>query len=166
MGLEALTWLQNYRKLQAKKSEGLTEAESTQLADLESKIAVFLEPKSKTQAPPKRQSLRVDTSFEVNVSNAAEMKRLFIKNISGGGLYIESPDAHQIGQKLELKLKLPNSQSEIELKVEIAWLNPKGVGDLPPGVGVKYLNLSEADRRRIQALIESKLETAIKEKVE
>lgn len=163
--MDALSWLQQYRKLQARMSEGLSDAEQKQLQELEGKIAAFLEPKLKQQPPSHRQSIRVSSHFEVSVMDAAHMKKLYIKNISGGGFYIESPQPLEVGTKIDLRLSLPNSKNPLELKVEVAWSNPKGVGELPPGMGVKFLNLQAEDRNRIQALIDASLEKAIEKKV-
>ena len=159
--LEALQWLQLYKKLVAKRDSGLSPQEQKILADLETKLSGALEPGTKGP-PPRREGLRVTTRFEVAVKDSGEMKRLFIKNISGGGMYIETTHLHPVGKKLELDLALPGSGHIIQTMVEVAWANPKFVGDLPPGMGVKFLNLSEPDRLLIQKLVNQKVEEALK----
>lgn len=159
--LEALQWLQVYKKLIVKKATGLTDTEKKLLQDLETKLAAVLEPGTKGP-PPRRDDLRVNTRFEVAVKDAGDMKRLFIKNISGGGMYIETTQLHPVGKKLELDLALPDSGKVIQTMVEVAWANPKVVGDLPPGMGVRFINLSEPDRKLIQRLVAQKVEEAIK----
>jgi len=159
--IDALQLLQIYKKLVAKKSSGLTPQEQKILQEIELKLSQTMEPGTKGP-PPRRDDLRVNTRFEVAVKDAGQMKRLYIKNISGGGMYIETPHIHPVGKKLELDLALPQSGHIIQTMVEVAWANPKGVGDLPPGMGVKFLNLSEPDRVLIQNLVTTKVEQVIK----
>ena len=159
--VEALQWLQQYRKLIAKKAEGLSQQEEKLLQELEAKISKHIEPHGKGP-PPRRTDLRVRTHLEVAIKDAGDMKRLFIKNISGGGLYVETHQLEPVGKKFELDLALPGSGRIIQLMVEVAWANPKRVGDLPPGMGVKFLNLSDGDRKLIQKLVTQQVEAEIK----
>lgn len=158
---EALQWLQLYRKLTAKQAEGLSDLEQKQLAEVERKITKFIEPAT-SEGPPRRAHLRAPTKIEIIVKSAGDMQRLFIKNISGGGMYVESPIPQPVGTKFELDLALPNFKKVAQVTVEVAWTQTKRVGDLEPGMGVKFVHLPQEIKAKIQELVTAKVEEEIK----
>ncbi len=163
LGLDALRWLQAYRKLNEKKAEGLSSDEEKLLKELESKIAAFIDPKSPESFRHQRKALRVNAEITVSIQDRGEMNRLFIKNISGGGLYIATTENYEMGKKIKVLLQLPEETASHEIDVEVAWLNPKGVGHLPPGMGVKFVQIPPEARRKIDQMIERQVEKTIKE---
>ncbi len=165
IGVEALKWLQAYKKLTGKDPSTLTPAERAQIQELASRLSAVVEPQTDGMGPPRRESLRVSSRFEVAVKDAGHMQKLFIKNISGGGLYIETHRPPALGTKLELDLALPNFNKVVHAIVEVAWSNPRGSNDLPPGMGVKFVNLPADARKKIQSLIAEKVQQVIAEKV-
>jgi uncharacterized protein (TIGR02266 family) len=161
--LEALQWLQQYRKLSAKQSEGLTDLETQKLKELEMKIAQFIEPKTEA-GPPHREHLRAPTRFEVAIKTAGEMKKFFIKNISGGGMFIETPQIQPTGTKLDLHLVIPDHPKVIHTVVEVCWTQTRPVGDLQEGMGVRFLKLETDAKKAIQKLVEAQIEKVIESK--
>lgn len=113
----------------------------------------------------KRRTLRVSTRFEAKLETVGALKKAYIKNVSGGGLYIETDQFLAVGTKLSVSLTLPGGTEAEVLECEVAWSNPKRMDELPPGIGVKFLNLSDRTYSKIQKLIESTVETELKKKL-
>lgn len=52
----------------------------------------------------------------------------FIKDISKGGLFIETEKSFAVGQTIKMNFRLPNSQSLIQAIGEIVRSNSRGIG--------------------------------------
>jgi uncharacterized protein (TIGR02266 family) len=66
-------------------------------------------------------------------------------NISTGGVFMETDNVLPEDTLLYVKFKLPDNESVIDCKARVAWINepvnPKKI-DLPPGMGLHFLDLS------------------------
>jgi hypothetical protein len=84
-------------------------------------------------------------------------KQLFgrrgIADVSLGGMRLYADEAPAPSDRFELELFLPD-QTELTCHVEVVW-----VDKLPPGspagfdVGVKFVEIAEADRARLSAVL-------------
>ena len=70
-----------------------------------------------------------------------------ITDLSDGGCYMDSLGGVVMGERVNLKLKLPGGEW-LELSGEVAHHTP------PMGFGVRFLNLSEKQLSTLRALIE------------
>jgi len=73
----------------------------------------------------KRKSFRVNTHIEVMLLQEPSNKNCFIKNISGGGAFIEIDDDIPFGTVLNLQLHLSEQDHSIQLKTVVVWRNLK-----------------------------------------
>ncbi|MCK5809307.1 PilZ domain-containing protein [bacterium] len=81
-------------------------------------------------------------------------------DISEGGLFVRSNILWEPGQIFFLKFTLPNSDEEIAVKGEVARSEDKyflfiteDQQDPIPGMGLKFVDLSEHDKEQIKAFI-------------
>jgi len=72
----------------------------------------------------------------------------FIRNISVGGVFIETSEAFQPGKALELEFSLPNQDKRFKVIGNIAWRSPEGIG-------VRFTAVSEDLRKRIESFSHS-----------
>ncbi len=70
-------------------------------------------------------------------------------NISVKGLLLEAPDALEVGQKLDLRFRLPGSDQDVEAIAEVVWRDDR------PRTGVKFLVLPGAARAAIASFVEA-----------
>jgi c-di-GMP-binding flagellar brake protein YcgR len=76
-------------------------------------------------------------------------------DVSLGGMRLFADDAPAVGDRLELELFIHDTET-IVCTVDVVW-----VEELPPGsparfdVGVKFLELSEANRQQLVAVLKS-----------
>jgi Tfp pilus assembly protein PilZ len=80
----------------------------------------------------------------------------FIVNINVLGAYIALDRMPDLGQRILCRFGLPGSENEIEARSVVAWQNPRQahpVHSLPPGCGVRFVQLSATDRERIEQLV-------------
>jgi uncharacterized protein (TIGR02266 family) len=80
----------------------------------------------------------------------------FIVNVSVVGAYLAMDEAPPLGAELSVGFTFPGNSTPIEARSAVVWLNPRQqhpVHSLPPGVGVRFEQLSEGDRARIESFV-------------
>jgi uncharacterized protein (TIGR02266 family) len=80
----------------------------------------------------------------------------FIVNVSVVGAYLAMDDIPPLGAQLSVGFTFPGNSREIRASGSVVWLNPRQqhpVHSLPPGVGVKFHDLADADRARIERFV-------------
>jgi len=80
----------------------------------------------------------------MNTNVAKPVTYLF--NISLGGLFVETNDPPVPGEVINLTVFLPDEKKEMDVLGEVAWCSREAwvtpEKTYPPGMGVKFLNLS------------------------
>ena len=72
------------------------------------------------------------------------------------GAYLAMDEIPPLGAQLSLGFTFPGNSREVRAGSTVVWVNPRQqhpVHSLPPGVGVKFQGLAEADRQRIDAFV-------------
>jgi uncharacterized protein (TIGR02266 family) len=105
----------------------------------------------KEKTDDRRASPRIPVEMWVEESTDRELYFQRGANISAGGIYLERTIPHSKGTVVNLQFTLPDDSEPIKVKGEIV-----NVGDDPTelGMGVKFVELSENDERRIQNFID------------
>jgi len=102
----------------------------------------------------RRRQIRVQKTFKAAYSTPKDFARRYIYGLSLGGVFVETNDPLEPGEKLDLKIFLLDKTESIEIPCEVMWsrkqeeLTPEGKV-LPPGMGVKFLDLSKSAIERI-----------------
>lgn len=79
-----------------------------------------------------------------------------IVNINALGAYVAHDELPRLGQTLRLRFGVPGNVREVEVRGVVAWLNRRQehpVHSLPPGFGVRFAELGEEARARIEKLV-------------
>ena len=97
----------------------------------------------------KRQHNRATLSAVVNLSSADNFYAGAARDISVGGLYVESAAGLAIGTEVTALLKLPSKV--LSLRAEVVW--SVGQGTKTVGMGLRFLNLPPAAKREIEAFM-------------
>lgn len=97
-----------------------------------------------------RRALDADVTFESEHNFYAG----FSENIGDGGLFIQSWAAHHVGDRLTMRVTLPDSDAPLELLGEVRWVRVYDrAHDTPPGIGVAFVELAPEARHRVEAFI-------------
>ena len=81
----------------------------------------------------------------------------FLVNINVLGTYVARDEMPHLGEPVTVRFKTPDTEREVEVEGVVAWLNPRQqhpVHSLPPGFGVSFRALSDANRRAIEGVVE------------
>lgn len=104
-----------------------------------------------------REFRRVPAEIEVEVSQSSEHNFYtgFTQNISEGGLFLATNMMIPIGSKLTFRFNMEGFPEPIMVNGVVRWLRePHGfIGDLPPGLGVQFVDLPEPHKRFVESFI-------------
>ena len=76
----------------------------------------------------KREHYRKPFFTVVDFTTRGHAFKDFIKNISAGGVFIETSIPFNLGQELSLTFALPNCQKHIKITGEVVRVTPRGIG--------------------------------------
>jgi uncharacterized protein (TIGR02266 family) len=79
------------------------------------------------------------------------------ENLSMGGAFVLTTDPMDLGDEFLLKLHIPDGREPFEGECKVVWTNKYGKesNDLRRGMGIKFLNLKEENRIRIEEFIKA-----------
>ncbi|HMQ09928.1 MAG TPA: TIGR02266 family protein [Oligoflexia bacterium] len=103
-----------------------------------------------------RESKRVPVEFKVDFLKEGNFLFENATNISEHGIFLETDQPMELGTVVHLKFTLPDSGVEIEARAEVMWINPvkeNAKKNYHPGMGLKFVQLSDLDRQSILAVI-------------
>ncbi len=89
--------------------------------------------------------------------DAGRKTSAFIANINILGAYLAWDEHPVVGERLSLRFGSPGTAIEITSRGVVAWVNPTQqhpVHSLPPGFGVKFVDLSPEAARRIESIVQ------------
>lgn len=151
--IKVLEWLTLYKKLSSRDPSALSNHDAKTLKDLENKLGALLHKGSSPKPEPKRKNLRVQTNFEINLQSSGQLKKAYLKNISGGGLFVESNQQVTIGDSVQVRLTFSEKNIDMTLKGIVSWTNPQRRPGIPAGFGMKFIDLTDEARRIIHELV-------------
>jgi uncharacterized protein (TIGR02266 family) len=94
-----------------------------------------------------RRYTRVFGGFAVLYMSSGDSKwcKGEIFNLSREGAFVETSSPLPVGAKVRLQFRLPLAKETIELRAEVARVNPPSSKGAPPGMGLKFTHLTHRD---------------------
>jgi CRP/FNR family cyclic AMP-dependent transcriptional regulator len=95
---------------------------------------------------------RMPKALSLVFKSKTSLVNAFSGNVSLGGLYIKTPKPLAKGEQFSLKLKLPEDPTPLNTKCEVVWSRSESSDpeQKPVGMGVKFIEISDADRQRLE----------------
>lgn len=109
-----------------------------------------------TRSPTGRRRIPYVRRCEVKEDGGTALDGL-ICNLSALGAYVALQPIPPSGATVMLSFRVPHSVRPIRVESQVTWENPNQdnpIHGLPPGCGLRFLSLSDEDRRRIDGLID------------
>ncbi len=103
-----------------------------------------------------RTAPRVEARLRVRFGHDQDLLTSYSVNLSTGGLFLETEDPLPAETPLNLEFDLPTGASIIACQGRVAWVNPPDRSkkqQLPPGMGIQFLNLSLEDMGKIRDFV-------------
>ena len=77
-------------------------------------------------------------------------------DLSAGGTFLRCDVLLEPGETLSLEFHLPGSAAPLSAQARVAWVRRFPDGDAPPGMGIEFLAMSEADRHLLEAALRAR----------
>ncbi len=112
----------------------------------------------------RRRDKRVPLKVQVFVRDEEYDGTIFFytSNISTSGMFLESDLLLDEGTEFVLEFTLPTVSKFIKARGKVVWVSKPGIVGVnyesPAGMGVKFLEISEDDRKKVEEFIRKKLE--------
>ena len=106
------------------------------------------------QAPGERSRVRVavEDSVRVRLSRDNAIAYGNARNLSRGGIFVESPGRLPVDTEVRLDFRLPEGEASISPTARVVWQRPRAE-DEPPGMGLEFLALARRDTERLAAFV-------------
>jgi len=99
--------------------------------------------------------LRIPFVRRAVLVRAGASEDVFVLDLGLAGVFIERAEALPVGEKVEIRLPLPDNEIPLAARCRVAWWHPEGAPlaskSLPAGAGLEFLDMSETDRGRLRA---------------
>lgn len=94
-----------------------------------------------------RSEPRIPKTLSLVFKDRKSFFQAYTGNISTGGLFIKTDNPLSSGHRFILKLQLPDVPDPLEIKCEVMWARKveSGEPNRPPGMGVKFCEISKKD---------------------
>ena len=107
------------------------------------------------QEKTRRRKPRTPLSFSLAFRDQKSLVKATSLDINGLGVFIKTDKPLDEGARFNLKLLLPGENEPLRLGCEVAWRRPttSDPETAPMGMGVKFVQITGEDRRRLEAAI-------------
>ncbi|MCC6750929.1 MAG: TIGR02266 family protein [Deltaproteobacteria bacterium] len=108
-------------------------------------------------ATNRREHVRTELQASVSLSSETNFYSGHMNDVSEGGLFVATREPQAIGTVLVVEFSLPDDELTIFVKGEVRWIREEGPGpEGVAGMGIRFLNLHEDDRQRIEAFVQKR----------
>jgi uncharacterized protein (TIGR02266 family) len=106
----------------------------------------------------RRQWQRVLVDLEVDYGDQDNYLFAYITDISATGIFVRTNTPEAPGTRLNLRFTPTGESAPLALEGEVIWVNPYRPGqpdNLHPGMGIRFVELADRDRRRLTEFIKT-----------
>ena len=100
-------------------------------------------------APTQRRMRRVPCHFSMSIRNGEKVYTSQTLDISHGGIFLATEEMLQIGELIDMKFQLPDSDHPVEAVGRVAWQSTGAQRGTPIGFGVKFSRIDPSDLQLI-----------------
>jgi hypothetical protein len=110
-------------------------------------------------APPESVLLQLRIPFvrRVALVSPGRSEDAFMIDIGLAGAFVERAEPLPTDELLEIRFPWPGSEIPFSARCRVAWWHPEGgplfSKSLPPGAGLQFVEMSEADRERLRSFL-------------
>ena len=105
----------------------------------------------------RRTTLRAPIELKVEYKRLNSFFADYTRNISKGGTFIRTDKPLPIGTEFKFVLAVPKLPEPLELRGKVQWIvrHDDARADDEPGMGIGFVYDSEADRARVEGVVEN-----------
>lgn len=100
---------------------------------------------------------RATLKTAVHFSSESNFYTGFMDNISEGGVFAATFNLQPLGATVDVEFSLPDNKPPVKVRAEVRWLRDYDPdSDLYPGMGLRFLDLADAERVRIESFVQQR----------
>ncbi|RPI10794.1 MAG: hypothetical protein EHM71_02605 [Zetaproteobacteria bacterium] len=93
--------------------------------------------------------------FQNHLRSRYSLTTAYSRNISGGGVFIRTPQPQPLNQKVLSRFSLPDLDHRFEVSGMVVWSNVSPRSAFPAGMGIKFLEIAPEDVQRIGEFVKT-----------
>jgi type IV pilus assembly protein PilZ len=99
---------------------------------------------------------RLPVEVKVDYRTVGSFITDYTKNISRGGLFIRTSLPLDVGERIRLRITLPEGDAPFALDGIVKWVSTlRDREKHPPGMGIEFVDFDESVRRQLDTLVRS-----------
>ena len=103
-----------------------------------------------------RKAARLPADVKVDYRTVGSFITDYTRNISKGGIFIRTSLPLEIGERVRLRLTLPDGDAPFALDGVVKWVATlKDREKHPPGMGIEFVDFSEEVRAKLDTLVKA-----------
>jgi uncharacterized protein (TIGR02266 family) len=116
-------------------------------------------PRDREDVPPEAvlDKVRIPFVQKASITHKSETQEAFTIDVGLAGVFVERDEPLPIGEPVMVSFGLPGYETPLTARCRVAWWyagdKPLPSKSLPPGIGLQFVDLSEADKRRVRELV-------------
>ncbi|MDP7111944.1 MAG: PilZ domain-containing protein [Myxococcota bacterium] len=79
----------------------------------------------------------------------------FTEDISEGGIFVATSAPFELGEKVTVNLMLGKQLGQVPVRCVVCWIRPDTGGGLPPGMGLRFIDLDGDAAEQVRKYVES-----------
>jgi type IV pilus assembly protein PilZ len=103
-----------------------------------------------------RKEDRLNVSLQVSYNSYTEFITEYTKNVSRGGIFINTKRHYEVGETVELALFVPEMERPVKIKGEVAHVKTHNIPDEDSGIGVNFVDIDPESRTALVDFIKSR----------
>src|SRR2546422_5431266 len=113
-------------------------------------------PRSREGVPPDSvlRQLRIPFVRRASLVHGRASEDVFVIDLGLAGVFIERREPLPVGQEVEIRLPMPDSEIPLQARCRVAWWHSEGAPlaskSLPAGAGLEFIEMSEPDLGRLR----------------
>lgn len=102
-----------------------------------------------------------DSQLELTITNKNELLAVYMPFVKNGGLFVPTKNSFQLGQMVNLTVKIWCLTEPVTITGKIVWITPlHAQGGRPAGIGVQFVQestkqLKDAIEKQLAGLLQS-----------
>jgi Tfp pilus assembly protein PilZ len=153
-----LPLLREFSELERRRiQQGVTPVEYQRWLDLSALLQKHVN-RSAPEGGAQRRHIRVPTRMLVEFRSRDALRQAIISSISRGGLYIDTPAVHGVGEIFTLCIRVSATGERVDVPCEVVSSDvDSGMASGASGMGVKFGVLSAEQRRAVDEIFAAAL---------
>ena len=145
-----------------RRAGGLSPAEMGRWSQLKGALNRHFQPDVEEQHAQSRGSVRVPLALNVCFESRGEVRECLMTNLSAGGIFVATESPLPIGTPFHVRIQIERTGEEIELPGEVVSVDTSAnLAEAKRGMGIRFVNLDEAQREQVGEFYEYTMKTAI-----